>query len=193
MKKFLYDTIADRWYHGGSVYLYSDPHFNDPDSAFFRKNYPGDDAQVKSINSRLGKNDTIVFLGDIGDVEFIKKIRGYKVLIMGNHDSGASNYKKDGTNQLFDEVFEGPLMVSERIILSHEPICVPEFLFNVHGHDHNWSFISNNHLNVCAEHIDYRPVLFADIIRSGLLCDVPSIHRVTINKATANKKNLNNA
>lgn len=192
MKRFLYDTIADRWYRGGSVYLYSDPHFNDPDSAFFRKNYPGDDAQVKSINSRLGKNDTIVFLGDIGDIEFIKRIRGYKVLIMGNHDSGASNYKKDETNQLFDEVFEGPLMVSERIILSHEPIDIPEFLFNVHGHDHSGSFISNNHLNVCAEHIGYRPVLFADIIKSGLLRDVPSIHRVAINKATANKKNLNN-
>ena len=29
MEKGLYDIFADKWYHGGSVYVYSDPHFND--------------------------------------------------------------------------------------------------------------------------------------------------------------------
>lgn len=187
MKKFLYDTIAERWYHGGSVYLYSDPHFNDPDSVFFRTNYPGDDNQIKLINSKVGKNDTIVFLGDIGDIECIKKIRGYKVLVMGNHDAGASNYLG---HDLFDEVFEGPLMINDRVILSHEPVDVPDFLFNIHGHDHARPFSDDNHLNVCAEHIQYTPVSYPNIIKNGAISKILSIHRVTINKASSVKNKV---
>ena len=93
MYKHLYDSFS-HWYRGGSIYFYSDPHFNDDEMKYLRKNYIGDDEQVKAINRKIGKKDTIVFLGDIGCIDFIRKIRGYKVLIMGNHDSGASNYKR---------------------------------------------------------------------------------------------------
>ena len=31
MIKHLYDSFAERYYHGGSIYLYSDPHFGDLD------------------------------------------------------------------------------------------------------------------------------------------------------------------
>lgn len=96
MYKHLYDNFK-HWYHGGSVYFYSDPHFADEEMKYLRKNYIGDDEQVKAINKKIGKNDTIIFLGDIGDTEFIKKIRGYKVLIMGNHDKGATCYKRKFT------------------------------------------------------------------------------------------------
>ena len=94
MIKHIYDELAKRWYRGGSIFIYSDTHFNDAEVSTIRKNYIGDLEQVKRINSKVGKNDTIIFLGDIGDIEFIKKIRGYKVLVMGNHDKGASNYKR---------------------------------------------------------------------------------------------------
>lgn len=218
MKKFLYDTLAERWYRGGSIYLYSDPHFGDEDVYKIRFPYSSplteekikelDEWQIKNINARVGKNDTIIFLGDIGDLNCLKKIRGYKVLIMGNHEKGASNYKrvvrKIATfnseelsdedrarvedNHLFDEVYEGPLMVSDRIILSHEPMDLPQYLYNIHGHDHARSDTGKNHMNVCAEHINYTPISFTGLLKNGLLKDVKSIHRIIIDRATNKKR-----
>lgn len=227
MYKHLYDNFK-HWFHGGQVYFYSDPHFADEEMKYLRKDYIGDEEQVKRINSKIGKNDTLVILGDIGNINWIKKIRGYKVLIQGNHDSGASNYRKkyysvayDATtkkrlgivditdvahpkrevakkavesesstfinqesNGLFDEVYEGCLMISDKIILSHEPVDF-KYALNIHGHDHSmWSKNDKCHLNVCAEHIDYMPVSFKEIIESGYLKNIPNVHRETIDKAT---------
>ena len=234
--------IFKRWtYTDGvnknAVFVYSDPHFRDEEVKAIRKNYIGDEEQLKRINKTIGKNDTIIFLGDIGDVEFIKRVKGYKVLIMGNHDKGASNYKRvsdyqeyyyddknseefknitlnkikeftdygyidkvcsEGRrivhkltldNHLFDEVYEGPLMVNDRLILSHEPIeGLPKYLFNIHGHDHSGWFTSPQHFNVCAENINYTPVNLLSLLKKGLLKNIDSIHRCTIDTAIDRKR-----
>lgn len=226
MYKHLYDKFQN-WYYNGSIYLYSDTHFSDTDLKDFRHNI-SDEEQVKRINSKLSKLDTMIFLGDVGNVEYIKKIKGYKVLIMGNHDSGASNYKrveeilledeaekidkevlekeyrktksnivgedcyyyyKD--NRLFDEVYEGPLFISDKILLSHEPIDFP-YALNIHGHNHSGKFLSDdNHINVCAECIDYTPVNLKHIIEKGVLKNIDTIHRNTIDEAIERKKKKN--
>ena len=68
--------------------------FNDPDIAKIRT--ISDDKLVNRINSKVSKNDTLVLLGDVGDLSFVKKLKaGYKVLILGNHERGASNYKRE--------------------------------------------------------------------------------------------------
>lgn len=166
-----------KWTERGALWIYSDPHFSDPEMVHLRKNYIGDDEQVARINSKVGKYDTIIILGDIGNVEVCRKIRGYKVLIMGNHDKGVSNY-----TDIFDEVYEGPLFIAEKLILSHEPVDLP-FAFNIHGHDHSYWFSADNHLNVCAEHIDYYPVNVNRLLKKGLCSGVDSIHRITIDRA----------
>ena len=182
MYKHLYDCFA-HWYHGGTIYFYSDPHFNDTNVKAMRKNYIGDEEQVKRIRSKVGKNDTLIILGDVGDKEFLKKIRGYKVLILGNHDSGASTYK-----DYVDEVYEGVLMISDKIILSHEPIDFP-YALNIHGHCHALPHkYADGYLNMCAEAINYTPVPIKEIIESGALKEIPSIHRETIDEATERKK-----
>ena len=261
MYKFLYDEIAKRWYrgNGNSIWVFSDPHFSDIES--YKLRFPNafpipegmseeeckqnhefrvkmfDNEQIKNINSKVGKNDTIIFLGDIGNVECIKKIRGYKVLIMGNHDKGASNYKRNSfvktfyehnyktfddmleeaksygvlesltyadwlntspeddtylayyDNHLFDEVYEGPLMINDRVILSHEPIFpTVQFLYNIHGHVHNKNYVGDeHHMNVCAEVINYYPINLGSLIKHGLLKDIDSIHRMTIDGAIKRK------
>lgn len=182
MIKGLYDSFAERWYHGGSVWFYSDPHFGDEEMKHLRKNYISDDEQVKRINSKLGKNDTIVFLGDIGDTSFMKKIKGYKVLVMGNHDAGRSNYEP-----FFNEIYEGILIIGPKIVLSHEPIDM-RFCFNIHGHDHSGWFKDKNHFNVCAEHIDYTPISLTKLIKEGRFKDIEDIHRITIDKQAAKSK-----
>ena len=225
MFKNLYDNFA-HWFHDGrgTVYFYSDPHFNDPEMVHLRKNYIGDEEQIKRINSKIGKYDTLVVLGDVGDVEWVRKIRGYKVLVMGNHDAGATNYKRQlvtksfhavnarkeeaikimkeeypnwkitskvlelgrftevtADNGLFDEVYEGALMIAPNIILSHEPVDFP-FARNIHGHTHGkWDAF-----NMCAEFIDYTPVPLSYFVKWGFK-DVVDIHRETIDKATERK------
>lgn len=186
MYKHLYDCFA-HWYHGGTIYFYSDPHFADADVKAIRKNYIGDEEQIKRIRSKVGKNDTLIILGDVGDKEFLKKIRGYKVLILGNHDSGASTYK-----DYVDEVYEGVLMISDKILLSHEPVDFP-YALNIHGHDHSGcEKMKTPHLNVCAEHINYTPISFKQIIEGGALKNISSIHRETIDAATERKKKKTN-
>ena len=186
MYKHLYDCFS-HWYHGGTIYFYSDPHFADADVEAMRKNYIGDEEQIKRIRSKVGKNDTLIILGDVGNKEFLKKIRGYKVLILGNHDSGASTYK-----DYVDEVYEGVLMISDKILLSHEPVDFP-YALNIHGHDHSgWEKMKTPHLNVCAEHIDYTPISFKQIIEGGALKNISSIHRETIDAATERKKKKTN-
>ena len=226
--------IFDHWHKEGTLWIYSDPHFDDAELAAGVANRPSAEEQVKMINAKVGKKDTIIFLGDIGNVEWIKKIRGYKVLIMGNHDAGRTNYERviaherfefdrceEGVrdsmaclypncrysveegygfhapfewwdayadNQLFDEVFEGPVMIGEKLILSHEPVDIP-WAFNIHGHDHAGAK-RKNHLNVCADVIGYVPVNMNQFMKSGALSHIETIHRETIDKATLRKAKI---
>jgi calcineurin-like phosphoesterase family protein len=180
MYKHVYDCFK-HYYHGGSIYLYSDPHFADEEMKYLRSNYVGDAEQVKRINSKVGKNDTIIFLGDIGDPSFVKHIRGYKVLVMGNHDTGRYKYEP-----YFDEIYEGPIMLNDRLILSHEPVKLP-FAYNIHGHTHSGAASTPTSTCVCAEHIDYTPVHLDNLIRSGVMKNITSIHRITIDNAIERK------
>ena len=183
MKSHLYPIFAERWLRpGGNIYFYSDPHFADEEMKYLRKNYIGDDEQIRRIKSVVHKNDTLIILGDIGDPIPLKQIKGYKVLICGNHDKGITFYQ-----EYFDEVYAGPLFISDRILLSHEPINLT-YVLNIHGHNHaNWDVFSNG-VNMCAEHIDYTPVAFGKIVKSGIMKNIPTIHRVIIDNAIIRKE-----
>ena len=174
--------MFDHWHKEGTLYIYSDPHFDDVDLAAGLSNRPSAEEQVKMINSKVGKKDTIIFLGDIGNIEWARKIRGYKILIMGNHDAGRTNYES-----VFNEIFEGPVMIGEKLILSHEPVDVP-WAFNIHGHIHDSKHKNDKrHFNVCADVIGYTPVNMNQFMKSGALAHVETIHRDTIDKATVRK------
>ena len=239
----LYDVFKN-WSAKGSVYIISDPHFSDTESFEFRKAHGKlpdgvssvedlDDYIVKNINSVVHKNDTLVCLGDVGNIEYIKKLKaGYKVLLRGNHDQGKSYYKKevhrdfklgdefpeeltyedilklgykevDATptdfifekvtdNGLFDEVYPGTLTISDKIILSHEPIIpCPDYLVNLCGHvhdrPHKFKIYRHQYYNFCAEAINYKPVSLGKLIKEGMLSKVKDIHRVTVDGAIIRK------
>ena len=237
------------WSAGGSVYIYSDPHFEDSDCKIMDAAWPTPAEQIAKINAKVHKGDTLIILGDIGNPEYIKKIKaGYKILISGNHDVGLTNYKKTVTHEikeifakcvgeekyeidvaierksfhkylyekypyakiniqeryefhspfhffdatiddnLFDEVYGGPLFIGEKILLSHEPIDIP-FALNIHGHTHariGYEFHDLNHFNVCSNTVGFEPQNLSEIIKAGSLKRVETIHRLTINKASEN-------
>lgn len=230
--------IFQRWGEKGSLYIYSDPHFGDSDCVFMDRNWPEPKDQLAMLNKGLSKNDTLVILGDVGDVTYVSQLKaGYKVLIMGNHDGGRTKYERkirkyeydfptledakkalrchvidsycfvptqNGTgiyegfvdNRLFDEVYEGPLMISEKIILSHEPICLTAGItcnpvaVNIHGHDHGGELSCDEyHLNVCANVVGYRKISLSQLIKDGLFSNINSVHREIIDLATAKKQN----
>ena len=168
----LYECFQ-HWSEGGTVWLYSDPHFSDKDLP----DWPSDEEQIKMINSKVGRKDTLIILGDIGNSEYASKLRGYKVLITGNHDKGSSNYK-----DVFNEIYDGPLMISKKILLSHEPVDV-EWAFNIHGHNHNKKYNDSHHLNCCSNIINFTPISLNKVINSGMTSDVETIHELARQKA----------
>lgn len=224
----VYDIFNEKWCNQ-TVWIYSDPHFGDQELAAGISNRPSDLDHVKCINACVGKKDTLICLGDVGDVAYVRELRGYKILIMGNHDSGATNYKREiikeifdyeeytqeevkekmcakypdyklyiieglagwiatVDNGLFDEVYEGPLMIGEKLILSHEPLDC-SWAFNIHGHDHSGNRVpTKTHLNVCSDVIKYTPLNLNNLLKTGLTSYITSIHRSTIDTATKRKQ-----
>ena len=243
----LYESFQ-RWSDSGTVWLYSDPHFDDADCKAISTEWPSPEEQIAKINKKVHKGDTLIILGDIGNPEYIKRIKaGYKILIAGNHDLGLTNYKKtithemreifakyideeqykkdvaverksfhtylyekypyekiyiqeryefyspfkffDATidNNLFDEVYGGPLFIGEKILLSHEPIDIP-FGLCIHGHCHSAKglYDGENKFNVCSNTIGFEPQNLSEIIKAGFLKRVETIHRLTIDKASEN-------
>ena len=176
----LYDCFQ-HWGEKNAVWVISDTHFGDKDIQKAFPNRPSDEELIKNINQKVGKTGTLLLLGDVGDIECAKQLKGYKVLICGNHDAGATNYK-----EIFDEIYTGALIIGEKLILSHEPVDIP-WAFDVHGHDHAGT-TRKGHLNVCADVIGYTPINFNQFLKSGASSKIQTIHRETIDKATERKK-----
>lgn len=170
--------VFRHWSDKGSVYIISDTHFDDSDCKYMDENWITPDEHIALINKYVRKNDTFIHLGDVGNPEYIRKINGYKVLIMGNHDQSASRF-----SQYFDEIYTGPLMISDRILLSHEPIYNLDFCFNIHGHDHNNDNKGDkNHINLASNVCGYKPLNLGKWIKEGGMSKIPTIHRLTIDE-----------
>lgn len=192
MKYELYPAFKHWMPAHGNIWFYSDPHFGDEESWLLRKQFvcatdnveAFDNLQIATINKTCGKNDTLVILGDVGNIEYVRKLKAKKkILILGNHDRGASYYA-----DVFDEVYAGPAIIAEKLILSHEPIDFP-YAVNIHGHDHsNRGFKDGLHINCCAEYINLTPICLSHIVTSGLLKNTIDIHREAIDKAKDRKK-----
>lgn len=181
----LYEPFR-HWAAGGSVYILSDMHFGDKDCKLMDEDWVTPGEQVKIINSAVKKCDTFVCLGDVGNAEYIGQLRSHlKILILGNHD------KKSAYKDYFDEIYDGPLFISDRILLSHEPIDGLPWCLNIHGHDHSNSEKHTegcNHLNLAANVCGYTPVSLGKLIKAGALSGIDSIHRITIDRAIEKKK-----
>lgn len=175
--------VFRHWSQTGSVWIVSDTHFEDSDCKFMDPNWPSPEKYVANLRKYVHKPDTLIHLGDVGNPEWMKQIPGYKVLITGNHDRGVKYYEP-----YFDEVFDGPLFIANKLILSHEPIPDMPFAYNIHGHDHNQKNIGDLfHLNAAANVVNYELINLGLLIRGGCLKHIDSLHRLTIDEATEKK------
>ena len=179
MIKSLY-PFARKWSEKGSVWMIGDTHFDDPDCKLMDPNWLTPEQQIKAFKIFCHKNDTLVILGDVGNPKYLESLKCYKVLIAGNHDGGLTKFEP-----YFDEVYGGPLFISDRILLSHEPMPDMPYVLNFHGHNHNGDFVSNTgrQINLASNLMAYLPVNLGESIKDGILSDIPTIHRYTIDKA----------
>ena len=189
MIKSLY-PLFQKWCQNGSIWIISDTHFEDSDCHLMSPFWIPPEEHVRLLKIRIHKNDTLIHLGDVGNPQYIDQIKGYKVLITGNHDILSK------VQDSFDEVFTGPLFIADRIVLSHEPLYGLEGIaLNIHGHDHGGlmckyeeSLDCYTHINLASNVCNFIPYNLGEGIKRGDLKNIQSYHRVTIDKATAKKE-----
>ena len=187
MIKSLYPCFQ-HWSEKGGVYLVSDTHFKDIDREYMGYHISNED-QWYLLRDTCHKNDTLIHLGDVGDLEYIKRLKCYKVLIMGNHDQSIEKMQ-----EVFDEVYSGPLWISQKLVLSHEPL-LPLYIyfskyvaFNIHGHEHSLIAHDNYHLNIAQNVYGYIPLNLNQFIKSGYLKRVQDVHTIVKEAAVERKE-----
>ena len=181
----LYEPFR-HWSESGSVYILSYLHFDDSDCKLMDPNWITPEEQLEIINNMVFKSDTFVCLGDVGNPKYVPMIKARKkILLLGNHDARGA-YKG-----LFDEIYSGPLFISDKILLSHEPVYGLPWCLNIHGHDHSGMEAYREcckHINLAANVCGYTPINLGKLIKDGILSDIDSIHRQTIDRAVEKKQ-----
>lgn len=110
---------------------------------------------INKWNSVVKDDDIVYVLGDycLGTKEQLyevtSKLKGHKILVMGNHDRLARKYFLEAG---FEQVIKNPIIVDGIFILSHKPIDIElGQLYNIHGHKHKLPSepqVSNKHFDV---------------------------------------------
>jgi calcineurin-like phosphoesterase family protein len=134
---------------------------------------------MEIIKQGVRKGDTLIHLRDVGDASYLDELKCYKVLITGNHDvmSKVASH--------FDEIYNGPLFIADRILLSHEPIeGLEDFCYNIHGHVHSPSRFLSHHINLASNVCKYQVFNLGARIKGGLLSQTENYHRKTIDLAS---------
>ena len=164
-----------------SVFLVSDTHFGHAGVCRFLRDdgtklRPWDDPEkmdedmIKLWNDTVRPNDKVYHLGDVvmhrKSLSIMHRLNGDKVLIKGNHDI----FKLGDYIPYFRDIRAYHVM--NNMILSHIPIH-PEskgrFSANIHGHLHanrvkKHDKIDPWYFNVSVEQIDYKPILFEEVL-----------------------------
>lgn len=139
------------------------------------------EALISAWNSRVHKNDTVYIVGDFSyrsatpPEEFLKRLRGKKYLIIGNHDR--SWIKKVDLAEYFEGWSSYAVVNTGRgkATLCHFPMLAFEGKFLIHGHMHNntqrnyWSYLKNMEraFNAGVDVNGYMPVTFDELVRNN--------------------------
>lgn len=157
--------IADTHFHHQNIIGYENRPFNDVDEMT--------ETMVENWNKVVRRDDRVFVLGDFvfhpsANLDNItKRLRGNKVLVMGNHDSASiSTYIKAG----FKEVYRYPIIYKGFWMLSHEPLYINSNMpyANIFGHVHsNPAYSDCKAQTFCAsverEHVNYTPINYEEV------------------------------
>jgi len=121
-------------------------------------------------NKIVGKNDTVLHLGDFsfGNKKMVsdirKKLNGEIFMVKGNHDKHGVKWYDDCGITLTKKPF-----TENNILFSHARKEVEKETINIHGHWHNYKPLSENinnvkFYNVSVENLNYTPIRIGDLI-----------------------------
>lgn len=155
------------------IYITSDLHLGHRNIVRFeRKEFDTTEAHDEYIRQviekKVSRNDTLWVLGDIGSgFEWLQDVGAERYLIRGNHDTLA----KSRYEEIFTEVFDYPIYLNKRILLSHEPQLCDRDVLNIHGHLHNSIVDLPNYFNanICLCH--YELLSMRDLTK--MIGDIP--------------------
>ena len=170
LRDILYPPFRN-WLDSGDIWFLSDLHFDDADCRAEKPKWISAEEQVEILNEEILPCDTFVCLGDVGRPARVRDIRaGKKILILGNHDN------KEELMPYFDEIYDGPLFIVEKILLSHESVKGLKWCLNIHGHNH--SVVKDygdgcRHINLAACVCGYKPVKLQSMVEEGALLGLP--------------------
>ena len=143
--------------------------------------------------TKFEQKDAIIDLDNLTDEEIKLKERKKEIDYWSYefHRPFKRGYK---SNNLFNEIYTGPLWIAEKLVLSHEPIRIElstsmdYIVYNIHGHDHSKQELRDLvHLNLAQNIYGYEPLNLKKFIEEGYLKYIPSIHRATIDHQTKRK------
>ena len=158
------------------VYIWSDLHLGHTNIIGY-ENRPFKDIDemdkfiISNWRKHITRKDKIINLGDVSLgyskerlTKLISNLPGHKILILGNYDRGKS--LKGWYDVGFNEVYRYPIIWDNFYILSHEPVYINTYMpyVNIHGHTHGKSSDNKQKVNVSVEVLNYKPILFDDIM-----------------------------
>lgn len=145
----------------------------------------------KNWNDTVGKDDTIIHLGDIslnrdaGD-SLDKKVgnwNGRKILIRGNHDKKPDSFYMDcGFTAVVSDM--SMRFNDIKILFSHRPKFDHDCDINIHGHQHNLAVYDNTrlYLPLSIEHMGYKPLAINDEFINNLKPFILNKKQPTLNE-----------
>lgn len=158
-----------------SVKYIADLHLYDRSTVNWRDNSTDFELQlIQEWNSVTEEDDIVFIVGDVGrdcpsTVEVVKKLKGIKILVLGNHDI---DWKWDTEKY---SLFHGihPYILSNDMLLIHNPMDAKRFKkqWVIHGHLHTYE------AEVLAkDHSDY----IIDMHRFNCAVDMNAMHPCTL-------------
>lgn len=175
---------------GVREFVISDTHFNhkniiEYENRPFKTVEEMNEAMIENWNRVVDKHDKVYILGDFvfGNKEYIegliKRLNGYKILIMGNHDIRIRKQPNWWIDRGFDEAYKGRYIKDDFIVMEHRPTDIEEMLnsdyFYLYGHIHTKSdrdTINCYSACLCVERWDYTPVLLDEILKRAGVGDM---------------------
>lgn len=138
---------------------------------------------IDNYNNNVGQNDLTIWGGDVAFMGTTKtnaildQLNGDKILVVGNHDMDNKKVKKMNFKETHLTYVLAP-----NIVITHYPLTVcPPNVFNVHGHVHNVSVASIQHVNICVEITDYAPIHMSRLQR---ILDIRTTSIDTVKKSS---------
>lgn len=158
------------------VFVISDTHFGHRKIIEFEKearpyaNIEQHDRDlIERWNSVVRKEDTVWHLGDVyfgKGHDCLAALKGYKRLVLGNHDRNHDAILKQYFNVLYGCAEWGGC------ILTHIPVhpyqLGKRYTKNIHGHMHSKKLEDDRYVCVSVEHTDLTPVLLQHVVQHGL-------------------------